>query len=145
MLAHAPAGVAPALNPETSRMIAADTVSLPGAAAPSGASPSRESAAPCRPAASGLLGLTGSPTFGEQSRVGKDVVQQVTGTVPGQAVVDLLYVGDENQDFTVEYGLVEESWEVRTVRITGPFYPPDDATYLVTLDQYGEPVTVTAP
>lgn len=93
----------------------------------------------------GLLGLTESPAFGEQSRVGKDVVQQVTGTVPGQAVVDLLYVGDASADFTVEYGLVEESWEVRTVRITGPFYPPDDATYLVTLDQYGEPVTVTAP
>lgn len=93
----------------------------------------------------GLLGLTESPTFGEQSRVGKDVVQEVTGTVPGQAVVDLLYVGDDSQDFDVEYGLVEGSWEVRTVRITGPFYPPDDATYLVTLDQYGEPVTVTAP
>ena len=93
----------------------------------------------------GLLTLTADAAFGEQTRVGADVTQQVTGTVPGQAVKDLLYVGDETQDFDVEYGLVEDSWEVRTVTITGPFYPPDDATYQVTIDQYGEPVTVTAP
>ncbi|WP_109471023.1 LppX_LprAFG lipoprotein [Ornithinimicrobium cavernae] len=93
----------------------------------------------------GLLTMTEGAAFGEQARVGAEVTQQVTGTVPGQAVVDLLHVGDAEQDFTVDYGLVEESWEVRTVQITGPFYPPDDATYTVTLDQYGEPVTVTAP
>lgn len=93
----------------------------------------------------GLLTLTEGAEFGEQTRVGADVTQQITGTVPGQAVVDLLYVGDESQDFQVEYGLIEDEWEVRTVTITGPFYAPDDATYQVTIDQYGEPVTVTAP
>lgn len=93
----------------------------------------------------GLLTLTEGAEFGEQTRVGAEVTQQVTGTVPGQAVVDLLYVGDESQDFQVEYGLIEDDWEVRTVTITGPFYPPDEATYQVTIDQYGEPVTVTAP
>lgn len=93
----------------------------------------------------GLLTLTEGAEFGEQTRVGADVTQQITGTVPGQAVVDLLYVGDESQDFQVQYGLIEDEWEVRTVTITGPFYPPDDATYQVTIDQYGEPVTVTAP
>lgn len=93
----------------------------------------------------GLLLITDSAEFGEQTRVGADVTQEVTGTVPGQAVKDLLAVGDAEADFTVEYGLVEDSWQVRTVRITGPFYPPDDATYVLTLDDYGEPVTVTAP
>lgn len=93
----------------------------------------------------GLLTQTEGAAFGEQTRVGADVTQQITGTVPGQAVVDLLYVGDEEQDFDVEYGLIEDDWQVRTVTITGPFYPPDDATYEVTIDQYGEPVTVTAP
>ncbi|NLG23444.1 MAG: LppX_LprAFG lipoprotein [Actinomycetales bacterium] len=93
----------------------------------------------------GLLLITESPAFGEQTRVGAEVTQEVTGTVPGQAVNDLLGVGDPAADFTVEYGLIEDSWEVRTVQITGPFYPPDDATYVLTLDEYGEPVTVTAP
>lgn len=93
----------------------------------------------------GLLTQTEGAEFGEQTRVGADVTQQITGTLPGQAVVDLLFVGDERADFDVEYGLIEDDWEVRTVTITGPFYPPDDATYTVTIDAYGEPVTVTAP
>ena len=92
-----------------------------------------------------LLTMTESAEFGEQSRAGEEILLQITGTVPGDAVVDLLHVGDREQDFDIAYGLVEENWEVRTVRITGPFYPPDDATYEVTIDQYGEPVTVTAP
>ncbi|WP_256842077.1 LppX_LprAFG lipoprotein [Ornithinimicrobium cryptoxanthini] len=92
-----------------------------------------------------LLTKTESPAFGEQTRVGSEITQQITGTLPGDEVVDLLFVGDREQDFTVEYGLLEESWQVRTVTITGPFYPPDTATYKVTLDKYGEPVTITAP
>ncbi len=43
------------------------------------------------------------------------------------------------------YGLVEESWEARTVTLTGPFYPPAESTYTVTLDDYGVPVEITAP
>lgn len=92
-----------------------------------------------------FLSETVDPTFGEQSRVGREVVQTVTGTVPGQAVIDLLFVGDADAEFDVVYGLVEETWQVRTVEITGPFYPQQDSTYTVTLDQYGTPVTVTAP
>lgn len=93
----------------------------------------------------GLLTLTEAAEFGEQTRVGAEVTRQITGSLPGQSVRDLLQVGDPEQDFAVSYGLVEDSWEVRTVTITGPFYPPDEATYEVTVDQYGEPVTVTAP
>lgn len=92
-----------------------------------------------------LLPKTKSPAFGEQTRVGSEITQQITGTLPGDEVVDLLYVGDREQDFTVAYGLLEDNWQLRTVTITGPFYPPDTATYKVTLDKYGEPVTITAP
>lgn len=93
----------------------------------------------------GLLEQTQEPEFGEQARAGAEVVQEVVGTLPGQAVTDLLYVGDAESDFEVTYGLVEETWQVRTVEITGPFYPPATSTYTVTLDAYGEPVTVTQP
>lgn len=93
----------------------------------------------------GLLDQTGDPEFGERARAGSEVVQEVVGTLPGEAVTDLLYVGDAESDFDVTYGLVEESWEVRSVEITGPFYPPATSTYTVTLDAYGEPVTVTQP
>ena len=93
----------------------------------------------------GLLPATVDPEFGERSRAGAEVVQQITGTLPGETVTDLLYAGDRASDFDVVYGLVEESWQVRTVAITGPFYPPATSTYTLTLDQYGAPVTVTAP
>lgn len=93
----------------------------------------------------GLLPQTQDPQFGEQVRAGAEVVQEVTGTLPGQAVTDLLHVGDAESAFDVTYGLVEEGWELRTVEITGPFYPPATSTYTVRLDDYGEPVTVTKP
>ena len=92
-----------------------------------------------------LLKQTDDPQFGERSRAGAEVVQQVVGTLPGEIVTDLLYAGDAESSFDVTYGLVEESWQVRSVEITGPFYPPTTSTYTVTLDQYGEPVTVTEP
>jgi lipoprotein LprG len=93
----------------------------------------------------GLLPQTQDPQFGPRARAGAETVQQVTGTLPGAAVSDLLHVGDSASDFEVTYGLVEESWQLRTVTITGPFYPPATSTYTVTLDSYGAPVTVTQP
>ncbi|AXH97080.1 LppX_LprAFG lipoprotein [Ornithinimicrobium avium] len=93
----------------------------------------------------GLLPQTQDPQFGDEARAGADVVQEVTGTLPGKAVTDLLYAGDAASPFDVTYGLVEEGWELRTVEITGPFYPPATSTYTVTLTAYGEPVTVTKP
>ncbi len=93
----------------------------------------------------GLLPRTEDPRFGDRAREGAEVVQQVTGTLPGEAVTALLLAGDADASFDVTYGLVEESWQLRTVTITGPFYPPATSTYTVTLTRYGEPVTVTRP
>lgn len=92
-----------------------------------------------------LLQDTEDPQFGERRREGAEVVQEVEGTLPGQVVRDLLRAGDAEADFDVVYGLVEDDWQVRTVVITGPFYPPATSTYSVTLSSYGAPVTVTAP
>ncbi len=92
-----------------------------------------------------LLSQTDSAEFGDQSRVGSDVVQQISGTLSGDLIVDLLNVGTEDGEFDVVYGLIEDDWEVRTVTLTGEFYPPSTSTYTLTLDDYGTPVTVTAP
>ncbi|MGB3257730.1 MAG: LppX_LprAFG lipoprotein [Ornithinimicrobium sp.] len=92
-----------------------------------------------------LLSQTDSAEFGDQSRVGSDVVQEITGTLSGDLIVDLLNVGAEDTDFEVVYGLIDGDWEVRTVTLTGEFYPPATSTYTLTLDDYGVPVTVTAP
>jgi lipoprotein LprG len=92
-----------------------------------------------------LLPQTDGAEFGDQVRAGQDVLQEVTGTLPGELVADLLNTGDREADYDVTYGLVEESWEVRTVSITGPLYPPAESTYTLTLDDYGVPVEITAP
>ncbi|MGB3185227.1 MAG: LppX_LprAFG lipoprotein [Ornithinimicrobium sp.] len=92
-----------------------------------------------------LLTKTDGAEFGEQSRVGGDVVQEVSGTLSGDLIVDLLNVGAPDSEYEVVYGLIEDDWEVRTVTITGEFYPPATSTYTLTLDDYGVPVTVTAP
>lgn len=93
----------------------------------------------------GLLPQTQDPQLGDRARAGAETVQEVTGTLPGTAVTDLLLTGDAESTFEVTYGLVEESWQVRTVVITGSFYPPATSTYTVTMDSYGAPVTVTKP
>ncbi|MGD8200430.1 LppX_LprAFG lipoprotein [Ornithinimicrobium sp. W1679] len=93
----------------------------------------------------GLLEQTEDPALGERTRAGEELLQLVEGTLPGEEVVGLLGAGDEEGVFDVVYGLVEESWELRTVEISGPFYPPATSTYALTLDGYGEPVTVTRP
>ncbi len=92
-----------------------------------------------------LLSQTDGAEFGEQSRVGSDVVQQISGTLSGDLIVDLLNTGTEDGEFDVVYGLIEDDWEVRTVTLTGEFYPPETSTYTLTMDDYGVPVTVTAP
>lgn len=92
-----------------------------------------------------LLEDTEDPELGERRREGSEVVQEVTGTLPGQVVRALLHAGDADAEFEVTYGLVEEDWQVRTVVISGPFYPPASSVYTVTLSAYGAPVTVVAP
>ncbi len=92
-----------------------------------------------------LLSQTDSAEFGDQSRVGSEIVQQISGALSGELIVDLLNVGTDDGEFDVVYGLIEDDWEVRTVTLTGEFYPPATSTYTLTMDDYGVPVTVTAP
>jgi len=92
-----------------------------------------------------LMTKTTSPTVSGQVRAGSEVLTTITGTIPGAAVVDLFKIGDRNGTFDVTYGLTDGD-ELRQVTLTGPFFGAGtSSTYVLTLDQYGEPVTITAP
>lgn len=92
-----------------------------------------------------LLTATTSPTAGGQVRQGSEVLTTIKGTVPGKAVTDLFLIGDSSGSFTATYGLTD-SQELRQVAIAGPFFGAGSAsTYTLTLDQYGQPVTITKP
>ena len=56
----------------------------------------------------------------------------------------LLHLGDGTGTFTVSYGLTESN-ELRTATLKGPFFPGVEATYLLTMTDYGAPATITRP
>ena len=92
-----------------------------------------------------LLTATTSPVAGEKVRKGSEVLTTITGSVPGKAVTDLFLVGDPNGTFRATYGLTDAQ-QLRQVVITGPFFGAGTtSTYTLTLDQYGQPVTITKP
>ena len=94
---------------------------------------------------SSLLTATVNPVQGKKIRVGPDVVQTITGTLPGASVSKLLGVGDATKSYDVTYGITVPGGELRTVTMTGPFYKGATSTYTLTLDQYGAPVEISKP
>lgn len=92
-----------------------------------------------------LLTATTSPVAGDQVRQGSEVLSTITGSLPGKVVTDLFLIGDSSGTFQATYGLTD-SQELRRVVITGPFFGAgSSSTYTLTLDQYGQPVTITKP
>jgi lipoprotein LprG len=94
---------------------------------------------------SSLLTATKNPVEGPKIRVGPDVLQTITGTLPGATVAKLLNVGDASKPFSVTYGITDPGNELRTVKMTGPFYKGATSTYTLTLDKYGAPVAISKP
>jgi lipoprotein LprG len=94
---------------------------------------------------SSLLTATQNPVEGPKIRVGSDVLATITGTLPGATVAKLLNVGDAGKPFSVTYGITDPGNELRTVKMTGPFYKGATSTYTLTLDKYGAPVEISKP
>jgi lipoprotein LprG len=92
-----------------------------------------------------LMTATLNPVEGKKVRVGPDVLQTITGTLPGASVAKLLNIGDATKTFDVTYGLTDPGGELRTVTMTGPFYQGATSTYALTLDRYGAPVAISKP
>ncbi|MGL5866524.1 MAG: LppX_LprAFG lipoprotein [Dermatophilaceae bacterium] len=93
---------------------------------------------------SALLPLTADPAAGSRVRAGREVLDQVTGTLPGAQVTDLLGLGDGRGTYRVTYALTDAD-ELRSATLVGPFFPGAEATYTLTLTDYGAPTTITRP
>lgn len=93
---------------------------------------------------SNLLPKTLKPTFAGEKREGKDVVKIVTGTLSGKDVASVLGLGNPNHPYDVTYGVTSTN-ELRTAKLTGPFYGSTTSTYSLLLDYYGEPVDIKPP
>ena len=93
---------------------------------------------------SALLPATVDPVDAGETRAGREVLSKVDGTLPGDLVEDLFHLGDGTGTFTVSYGLTDTD-ELRTATLEGPFFPGVEATYLLSLTDYGAPVEITRP
>lgn len=92
-----------------------------------------------------LLTAATSPTAGADVRRGAEVLETITGQIPGTAVVDLFLVGDRKGTFAATFALTDTQ-ELREVSLVGPFFGTgSSSTYTLTLDEYGKPVTITKP
>lgn len=78
-------------------------------------------------------------------RDGADVLATLTGTLPGDAVADLLVAGDRSATFDVTYGVTDRGGELRTVVLKGPFYEGASSTYTLRLKRLDQPVEITRP
>ena len=94
---------------------------------------------------SSLLPATKSAKFGGKKRDGKDIVQTVTGTLPGTSVKKLLNFGNADATYAVVYQITDKG-ELRSAQLTGAFFKgSNDTSYTMGFTNYGEKVTVTAP
>lgn len=90
-----------------------------------------------------LTAMTGLHQLGE-ARVGGEVVDRVSGSLPGRTLTVLPDVAPD-QPVTATAAIVPSSHQLRQIVLTGPFSSPTPSTYTVTLTRYDEPVTITAP
>lgn len=94
---------------------------------------------------SSLLVATKSPKFGDKKRDGKDIVQTVTGTLPGAVIKKTLSFGEADQTYDAVY-LITEDGELRSAKLTGEFYQgADDTSYTVEFTDYGQKVAISKP
>jgi lipoprotein LprG len=79
-------------------------------------------------------------------RVEGEVVQEVTATLPGQSVADLLTSADPSTDVKALFDITAKGHELRRVTLTGPFFQKGtDSTFTIVLDDYGKAVDIRAP
>ncbi|MGL4743106.1 MAG: LppX_LprAFG lipoprotein, partial [Dermatophilaceae bacterium] len=93
---------------------------------------------------SALLAATADPAVTDERRSGREVLTQVTGTLAGERVTGLLGLGDSGSTYRVTYALTADD-QLRTTTLVGPFFDGAEATYTLTLTDYGETVAITRP
>ena len=93
-----------------------------------------------------LLSQAESAKVGKESRVGGDVVREVTADLPGDLVGKLLTSADPSKPVSARFSIATDSGQLRRAELTGPFFTAEeDATYTVELSDFGAHVQITAP
>lgn len=92
-----------------------------------------------------LLTRAENPKLGPQRRVGGELLDTVTYTVPGSSI-PVLPDANPSKPVTLTVGINPSNFQLRTVTLVGPLTSAtSDSTYVLTLTGYDEHVTVTLP
>jgi hypothetical protein len=93
-----------------------------------------------------LLSSAEDAQLGKEKRVDGEVVREVTATLPGDLVEQVLSSKDPAQAVQARMSIATGSGQLRRVELTGPFFSADsDGTYTVALSDFGADVQITAP
>lgn len=91
-----------------------------------------------------LLEKTTDVAAGEQQREGDEVLDSVTGKIPGELVSSLLKLGEPGSTFEVRYGITADG-ELRKAVLTGEFFAGATSTYTFLVTDYGTAVDIERP
>ncbi len=82
---------------------------------------------------------------GKQTRDGNQILTTYTGTLPGEAVKQIIPSADSGSTYKTSVGIDDKGYAVK-VSITGPFFADGkDVTYDVLFSKYDEGVKISAP
>ena len=77
-------------------------------------------------------------------REGREVLDQFTGSLPGERVEALLHLGGPGTTFDVTYGLTSNN-ELRKAVLEGEFYEGAQSVYTLLLTDYGTVLPIESP
>jgi lipoprotein LprG len=86
-----------------------------------------------------------SPAIKGESRQGSAVLTEISGTVTGASLAGLFPKAAAAQAFPATFKIDKDTKRLVSVTIAGPFYAGATTTYDITLDRYGEPVSIVKP
>ena len=91
-----------------------------------------------------LMAETTQLAEGGREREGREILQEITGVLPGEKIEGLLRLGGPGVEFDVAYGLTDDG-ELRRAVLEGEFYEGTRSTYTLLLTDYGEAIPIEAP
>jgi lipoprotein LprG len=86
-----------------------------------------------------------NPAVKGDTRDGAKVLTEVTGAVQGKSLQGIFPKAPADQDFPSTFKIDKDTKQLVSATITGPFYDGATSSYDVTIDKYGEQVTITKP
>ncbi|RFU20036.1 LppX_LprAFG lipoprotein [Geodermatophilus marinus] len=94
-----------------------------------------------------LLAGAEDAELGEERRVEGAVVREVTATLPGDLVEQVLATQDPQRPVDARLSIDPETGELRSAELVGPFFSAEgeDGVYTLELSGYGTDVDITAP